>query len=190
MSVKTVAPNNMGDRLDWSDSGKQYNVNVADLIARIEALENAPINEPINLMELSYLEPNEEQVPNLNNIKGLGWKPFYGNIWVNSSTNKTGDTQNQNGSGVTITYPAWVVGSPVQEPFKVNSGDTVKCATTVTDYPDEQNYDFTGYQLATYVEVVQMFFHQSKAYIRTNDHGMKADGSLVNVNAWGDWYRV
>lgn len=96
----------------------------------------------------------------------------------------------QQGSGKRIKYPAFVKGFPPKEVPSYASGETTQAAYELNQFVGNQNYDFTGYQFATPVEIVQVIYHQSQMMIRTNDAGMRNDGSIVNPNGWGVWRKM
>ena len=175
----------MGERLEYNAQTKKYDVNVDDLLAEIKKLKE---NQYVNTSP-SIDTPNEYF--NLDtDLTGLGMKVFYGNIAVNFPDNKLPvPFIIQHGTGKKMPYPVFVKGSPIKAVNTVNSGEFVTAGYTAEDFVGYQDYDFTGYQFGTPVEVVQVIFHQSQTFTRTNDSGMRLDGSIVDQNAWGKWLK-
>lgn len=159
--VKVVAPANMGERLVWDGQAKQYKVDVSDLIARLNNLETKPTFNP-------------PKINNLNtDIQQLGYTPFWGaHSHGISQTDATGSD--------------WTIGFPV-----TFDGAKVKGTETFEEVRADPhwNIDYTGWQLATSVEVVQTVYHYGISWTRTNDRGMNPDGTLKNPNTWSDWTR-
>ena len=179
--VKVVAPMNMGERLDWDAQTKKYDVNVDDLLAEIKKLK-----------ENQYVDTTPSiDTPNTyfnldTDLTGLGMKVFYGNIEVNHENTPTSPII-QHGTGKALPYPCFVKGMPAKAINTVEQGGTSESAYSEDQFDGWQSYDFTGYQFATPVEVVQVIYHMSQTFVRTNDAGMRLDGSLVNPDAWLNW---
>lgn len=199
--VNVVAPMNMGERLDWDAQQKKYNVNVKDLLKEITDLkkevQQLKDNETVNITP-SIDDP--VQYFNLDtDLTGLGMKVFFGNIAVMNDPDTASDsfkTQMQLGYGIQqgsnkrIKYPTFVKGFPPKAVPYYASGETTQAAYELNQFVGNQNYDFTGYQFATPVEIVQVVYHESQMMIRTNDSGMRNDGSIVNTDAWGVWRKI
>lgn len=188
--VKVVAPANMGERLDWDAQTKKYDVNVDDLLAEIKKLK-----------ENQYVDTSPSiDTPNTyfnldTDLTGLGMKVFYGNIVVANAPEENPRFLEevlrgyvvQDGSGKRIPAPTFVKGAPAKPIDLVNSGTEVDAGYELSDFEGNQAYDFTGYQFGTPVEIVQVLYHRSQTFTRTNDAGMRLDGRLVDTNAWGKW---
>lgn len=54
----------------------------------------------------------------------------------------------------------------------------------------DQHYDFNGWQLASSKEVQQFISNNGITWERSNDAGMKPDGSLNNPAGWTNWKRT
>ncbi len=190
--LNLVAPMNMGNRLSYDEKEKRYNVNVDDLIKRIEALEKQAVLQPIDTSPKTGTNSADLiTVFNLDtDIEGYGFKPFYGNIRVNDPSIREGDTFSQNGDGKKIPYPTFVKGMSQVLPDAVGDGQTVAGGYSTGDFKGLQSYDFTGYQIASAVEVVQFVIHGNGVLCRTNDAGMRADGKLVDSTKWSWWKRL
>lgn len=199
--VNVVAPMNMGERLDWDAQQKKYNVNVKDLLKEISDLkkevQQLKDNETVNITP-SIDDPVEYF--NLDtDLTGLGMKVFFGNIGVMNDPDNADSLLKaqmqagfalQQGSGKRIKFPTFVKGFPPKTVPYYASGETTQAAYELNQFVGNQNYDFTGYQFATPVEIVQVIYHGSQMMIRTNDSGMRNDGSIVNTNAWGVWRKI
>ena len=131
-------------------------------------------------------------------LTGLGMKVFYGNIIVaNNPETAVGwllddiarGTAIQNGSGKSIPAPTFVKGAPKKLIETVTSGTLVEAGYEFSDFEGNQSYDFTGHQFATPVEIIQVIYHANQSFTRTNDLGMRLDGSLVNPSAWSKWLK-
>lgn len=192
--IKVVAPMNMGKRLDWNDETKKYDVNVEDLLAEIKRLKE---NQNVDLTP-SIDDPKEYF--NLDtDLTGLGMKVFYGDIAVLNEPDKAAQSVKdayakgsgpRDGSGKIIKLPTYVKGMPKKPTIFSQSGEMVDAGYEMSDFEGNQWYDFIGYQFATPVEIVQVFYHMSQCYIRTNDAGMRLDGSFVNPNGWNKWRKL
>nr|DAX35532.1 MAG TPA: hypothetical protein [Caudoviricetes sp.] len=117
-----------------------------------------------------YLKGTEpKEVTDLNNlsapIRRLGFTPFFGNIQKSSNT--------------------YVVGMPAD--FEAESPQTG--TTTNAEIKDGSNYDFNGWQLASSREVQQFISNNGITWERSNDLGMRSDGTLVNPSSWSTWKR-
>ena len=112
----------------------------------------------------------KEATTNLNNGTGvMGMSTFYGVV-----NNTNGNTE-------------YVTGVPVD----INSTDHQQNGTTVIgQLAAGQNYDFSGWQIATPAQVDQWLVGVADSvWHRTNDSGMNEDGSLKNPSNWGQWTR-
>ncbi len=199
--VNVVSPMNMGERLDWDAKGKKYNVNVEDLLEEIgqlkQEIQQLKDNETIGVTP--SIDDPEEYFNLDSDLTGLGMKVFYGNIMVMNDPDTATDTFKlyvqrgyivQQGSGKKIKVPAFIKGFPPKEVRSYSAGETTQSAYQIEDFQGNQDYDFTGYQFATPVEIVQVIYLQSQMMIRTNDAGMRNDGALVNTNGWGVWRKI
>ena len=59
----------------------------------------------------------------------------------------------------------------------------------IGELASNQNYDFNGWQLASSREVQQFISNNGVTWERSNDSGMRPDGSLVDPNQWTAWKR-
>lgn len=189
-SVIVVTPDNMGERLDFDNTYGKYNVNVKDLLTELSALrkdvDDLRDRQNVNVSPQAD-KPNE--FFNLDtNLTGLGMKVFFGNIVVN--TNGLDYDRIQQGTGRHIPNPCIVKGFPVKPIDRTTNSERISPGYKETDFEGHQDYDFSGYQFASPVEVVQVVFHQSRMAVRTNDAGMNADGTFINPRAWGKWVSV
>lgn len=80
--------------------------------------------------------------------------------------------------------PAFVKGVPTD--FE-STDNTVTSAAVHSQLGPNQDYDFNGYQIASSVEVIQYVMNNGVVWQRTNDGGMKLDGTLNNPNGWSAW---
>lgn len=189
-SVIVVTPDNMGERLDFDNNNGKYNVNVKDLLAAVSALRD-DVNELRNRQNVNTAPPadNPNEYFNLDtDLTGLGMKVFFGNIVANNSGKPYDNTQQ--GTGRFIPNPCIVKGFPAKPIDRVTNGERIDAGYKESDFDGPQDYDFSGYQFASPVEIVQVVFHQSRMAVRTNDAGMNADGTVANTNAWGKWVSV
>lgn len=75
-------------------------------------------------------------------------------------------------------------------PRNIDSTDAIqKQASSYSEVNAGSNYDWVGYQLGSTVEVIQVIQNAGIYWSRTNDRGMRQDGTLIDVNAWSDWKR-
>ena len=112
----------------------------------------------------------KEAITNLNNGTGvMGMSTFYGVV-----NNVNGSTE-------------YAVGVPRD----ISSTDHQQAGTTaIGQLASGQQYDFNGWQIATPAQVDQWLIGASDSvWHRTNDFGMKVDGSLKDPNNWGVWTR-
>lgn len=186
--IVTVAPSNMGDRLDW-DGETKWDVNVKDILDRLNKLENQNVFVPKNT---TASIDNPTEYFNLDSdLTGLGMKVFYGNM--DMFLDHRVITKTQQGTLIKFKTPMFVKGAPRKATEEAVSGEFVKAGYSEADFLEVNHdiaYDFSGYQFATPVEIIQMFFHQSRCFVRTNDSGMYTNGTIVDPNGWGDWLRL
>ena len=112
----------------------------------------------------------KEATTNLNNgTSVMGMSTFYGVV-----DNTNGNTK-------------YVTGVPVN----INSTDHQQNGTTaIGQLAAGQNYDFSGWQIATPAQVDQWLVGViDSVWHRTNDSGMNEDGSLKNPSDWSQWTR-
>lgn len=82
------------------------------------------------------------------------------------------------------------IGAPVEfGKTNVKKSDAI---TTKEDITSGNQLDFTGWQVATDREVHQYIYSRvgdgvQSGWVRSNDSGMNADGTLKNPNDWGKW---
>lgn len=189
-SVIVVTPDNMGERLDFDDTKGKYNVNVKDLVAAFTALRS-DVDELMNRQNINTAPPVDRPTEFFNldtDLTGLGMKVFFGNIVVN--TGDAGYDAVQQGTNVHLPNPCIVKGFPRTPIDRTTSGEKINPGYNEADFEGHQDYDFSGYQFASPVEIVQVVFHQSRMAIRTNDAGMNADGTLPDPTRWGLWTSV
>lgn len=191
--VTVVHPDNMGMRLEYNDQTKKYDVNVDDLLDEIKKLKESQYIDTTPSIDTPHTYFNLDT-----DLTGLGMKVFYGDIIVVNNPETAGGwfldvivkgSSIQNGSGKSIPVPTFVKGAPKKQIDTVDSGTFVEAGYELSDFEGNQGYDFTGYQFGTPVEIVQVLFHQSQTYTRTNDSGMRLDGSIVDTNAWRPWLK-
>nr|DAL10827.1 MAG TPA_asm: hypothetical protein [Caudoviricetes sp.] len=189
-AVFVVTTDNMGDRLDFDDTAGKYNVNVEDILKELTALkksvktlsDNQSVNTAPSIDKpTAYFDLDRD-------LTGLGMKVFFGNIIVNTN----GGTHDiiQQGTGVHLPDPCIVKGFPIKPINQTTNGEKVDAGYKESDFVGKQDYDFSGYQFATPVEIVQVVFHGSRMSVRTNDAGMSLNGEILNPNVWGKWISV
>lgn len=82
------------------------------------------------------------------------------------------------------------IGAPVE--FGKTNVEKSDAITTKEDITSGNQLDFTGWQVATDREVHQYIYSRvgggvQSGWVRSNDSGMNADGTLKNPNDWGKW---
>lgn len=83
------------------------------------------------------------------------------------------------------------IGAPVK--FGETNVEKSDAITAKEDITSGYQLDFTGWQVATSKEVHQYIYSRVGAdnvqsgWVRSNDSGMNADGTLKNPNDWGKW---
>jgi hypothetical protein len=83
------------------------------------------------------------------------------------------------------------IGAPVK--FGETNVEKSDAITAKEDITSGYQLDFTGWQVATGSEVHQYIYSRVGAenvqsgWVRSNDSGMNADGTLKNPNDWGKW---
>lgn len=171
--IRVVTPKDLGRGIKANGAKKKYEV---DLTAMVD-------NKTVRVNEQGNLEVIKEkcvQVLDLNNLvdaentgalKRLGSTCFYGDF--NAADART------------------AIGAPVDfGKFDVEKSRAIKAKEDITS---GQQLDFNGWQVATDREVHQYIYSRAGAegkqsgWVRSNDSGMNADGSLRNQADWGDW---
>lgn len=171
--IRVVTPKDLGRGIKANGAKKKYEV---DLTAMVD-------NKTVRVNEQGNLEVIKEkcvQVLDLNNLvdaentgalKRLGSTCFYGDF--NAADART------------------AIGAPVDfGKFDVEKSHAI---TAKEDITSGQQLDFNGWQVATDREVHQYIYSRAGAegkqsgWVRSNDSGMNADGSLRNPSDWGDW---
>lgn len=82
------------------------------------------------------------------------------------------------------------IGAPVK--FGETNVEKSDAITAKEDITSGYQLDFTGWQVATGNEVHQYIYSRigdgvQSGWVRSNDSGMNADGTLKNPNDWGKW---
>lgn len=82
------------------------------------------------------------------------------------------------------------IGAPVK--FGETNVEKSDAITAKEDITSGYQLDFTGWQVATGSEVHQYIYSRigdgvQSGWVRSNDSGMNADGTLKNPNDWGKW---
>lgn len=82
------------------------------------------------------------------------------------------------------------IGAPVK--FGETNVEKSDAITAKEDITSGHQLDFTGWQVATGKEVHQYIYSRvgdgvQSGWVRSNDSGMNADGTLKNPNDWGKW---
>lgn len=171
--IRVVTPKDLGRGIKANGAKKKYEV---DLTVMVD-------NKTVRVNEQGNLEVIKEkcvQVLDLNNLvdaentgalKRLGSTCFYGNFGAS-------DAQT-------------AIGAPVDlGKFDVEKSRAI---TAKEDITSGQQHDFNGFQIATDREVHQYIYSRAGAegkqsgWVRSNESGMNADGSLRNPADWGDW---
>lgn len=171
--IRVVTPKDLGRGIKANGAKKKYEV---DLAAMVD-------NKTVRVNEQGNLEVIKEkcvQVLDLNNLldaentgalKRLGSTCFYGDF--NAADART------------------AIGAPVD--FGKFDVEKSRAITAKEDITSGQQLDFNGFQIATDREVHQYIYSRAGAegkqsgWVRSNDSGMNADGSLRNPSDWGDW---
>lgn len=176
---------------DWVDHNikepfKAVNDKITDFETNgVQTFANAPIKgngtrtSPLNL-DVSeefqviggklYLKDTEpKKVTDLNNlsqpIRRLGFTPFYGEIHKAKGE--------------------YVIGMPANYEAEAPQTGT----TEISQIKDGSAYDFNGWQLASSREVQQFVSNYGVTWERSNDAGMRPDGTLADPSQWGPWKR-
>lgn len=171
--IRVVTPKDLGRGIKANGAKKKYEV---DLTAMVD-------NKTVRVNEQGNLEVIKEkcvQVLDLNNLvdaentgalKRLGSTCFYGDF--NAADART------------------AIGAPVD--FGKFDVEKSRAITAKEDITSGQQLDFNGWQVATDRGVHQYIYSRGGAegkqsgWVRSNDSGMNADGSLRNPADWGDW---
>lgn len=171
--IRVVTPKDLGRGIKANGAKKKYEVDLTQMVD----------NKTVRINEQGNLEVIKEkcvQVLDLNNLvdaentgalKRLGSTCFYGDF--NAADART------------------AIGAPV-DLGKVDV-EKSRAITAKEDITSGQQLDFNGWQVATDREVHQYIYSSAGAevkqsgWVRSNDSGMNADGSLRNPADWGDW---
>ena len=171
--IRVVTPKDLGRGIKANGVKKKYEV---DLTVMVD-------NKTVRVNEQGNLEVIKEkcvQVLDLNNLvdaentgalKRLGSTCFYGDF--NAADART------------------AIGAPVD--FGKFDVEKSRAITAKEDITSGQQLDFNGWQVATDREVHQYIYSRAGAegkqsgWVRSNESGMNADGSLRNPADWGDW---
>lgn len=171
--IRVVTPKDLGRGIKANGAKKKYEVDLTQMVD----------NKTVRVNEQGNLEVIKEkcvQVLDLNNLvdaentgalKRLGSTCFYGNFGA-------ADAQT-------------AIGAPVD--FGKFDVEKSRAITAKEDITSGQQLDFNGWQVATDREVHQYIYSRAGAegkqsgWVRSNDSGMNADGSLRNPADWGDW---
>lgn len=171
--IRVVTPKDLGRGIKANGAKKKYEVDLTQMVD----------NKTVRVNEQGNLEVIKEkcvQVLDLNNLvdaentgalKRLGSTCFYGDF--NAADART------------------AIGAPVD--FGKFDVEKSRAITAKEDITSGQQLDFNGWQVATDREVHQYIYSRGGAkgkqsgWVRSNDSGMNADGSLRNPADWGDW---
>lgn len=171
--IRVVTPKDLGRGIKANGAKKKYEV---DLTAMVD-------NKTVRVNEQGNLEVIKEkcvQVLDLNNLvdaentgalKRLGSTCFYGDF-------SAADART-------------AIGAPVD--FGKVDVEKSRAITAKEDITSGQQLDFNGWQVATDREVHQYIYSSAgvegkqSGWVRSNDSGMNADGSLRNPADWSDW---
>lgn len=171
--IRVVTPKDLGRGIKANGVKKKYEV---DLTAMVD-------NKTVRVNEQGNLEVIKEkcvQVLDLNNLvdaentgalKRLGSTCFYGDF-------SAADART-------------AIGAPVD--FGKVDVEKSRAITAKEDITSGQQLDFNGWQVATDREVHQYIYSSAgvegkqSGWVRSNDSGMNADGSLRNPADWSDW---
>lgn len=171
--IRVVTPKDLGRGIKANGAKKKYEVDLTQMVD----------NKTVRVNEQGNLEVIKEkcvQVLDLNNLvdaentgalKRLGSTCFYGDF--NAADART------------------AIGAPVDfGKFDVEKSRAIAAKEDITS---GYQLDFNGFQIATDREVHQYIYSRAGAegkqsgWVRSNDSGMNADGSLRNPSDWGDW---
>lgn len=171
--IRVVTPKDLGRGIKANGAKKKYEVDLTQMVD----------NKTVRVNEQGNLEVIKEkcvQVLDLNNLvdaentgalKRLGSTCFYGDF--NAADART------------------AIGAPVD--FGKFDVEKSRAITAKEDITSGQQLDFNGWQVATDREVHQYIYSRAgsegkqSGWVRSNDSGMNADGSLRNPADWGDW---
>lgn len=171
--IRVVTPKDLGRGIKANGAKKKYEVDLTQMVD----------NKTVRVNEQGNLEVIKEkcvQVLDLNNLvdaentgalKRLGSTCFYGDF--NAADART------------------AIGAPVD--FGKLDVEKSRAITAKEDITSGQQLDFNGWQVATDREVHQYIYSSAGAegkqsgWVRSNDSGMNADGSLRNPSDWRDW---
>lgn len=170
--IRVVTPKDLGRGIKANGAKKKYEVDLTQMVD----------NKTVRVNEQGNLEVIKEkcvQVLDLNNLvdaentgalKRLGSTCFYGDF-------NAADAQT-------------AIGAPVD--FGKFDVEKSRAITAKEDITSGQQLDFNGWQVATDREVHQYIYSSAadgkqSGWVRSNDSGMNADGSLRNPSGWGDW---
>jgi hypothetical protein len=170
--IRVVTPKDLGRGIKANGAKKKYEVDLTQMVD----------NKTVRVNEQGNLEVIKEkcvQVLDLNNLvdaentgalKRLGSTCFYGDF--NAADART------------------AIGAPVD--FGKFDVEKSRAITAKEDITSGQQLDFNGWQVATDREVHQYIYSSAaggkqSGWVRSNDSGMNADGSLRNPSNWGDW---
>lgn len=170
--IRVVTPKDLGRGIKANGAKKKYEVDLTQMVD----------NKTVRVNEQGNLEVIKEkcvQVLDLNNLvdaentgalKRLGSTCFYGDF--NAADART------------------AIGAPVD--FGKLDVEKSRAITAKEDITSGQQLDFNGWQVATDREVHQYIYSSAadgkqSGWVRSNDSGMNADGSLRNPADWGDW---
>lgn len=170
--IRVVTPKDLGRGIKANGAKKKYEVDLTQMVD----------NKTVRVNEQGNLEVIKEkcvQVLDLNNLvdaentgalKRLGSTCFYGDF--NAADART------------------AIGAPID--FGKFDVEKSRAITAKEDITSDQQLDFNGWQVATDREVHQYIYSSAadgkqSGWVRSNDSGMNADGSLRNPADWSDW---
>lgn len=171
--IRVVTPKDLGRGIKANGVKKKYEVDLTQMVdnktVRVNKQGNLEVikEKCVQVLDLNNLVDAE----NTGALKRLGSTCFYGDF--NAADART------------------AIGAPVD--FGKFDVEKSRAITAKEDITSGQQLDFNGWQVATDREVHQYIYSRGGAegkqsgWVRSNESGMNADGSLRNPSDWGDW---
>lgn len=171
--IRVVTPKDLGRGIKANGAKKKYEVDLTQMVdnktVRVNEQGNLEVikEKCVQVLDLNNLVDAE----NIGALKRLGSTCFYGDF--NAADART------------------AIGAPVD--FGKFDVEKSRAITAKEDITSGQQLDFNGWQVATDREVHQYIYSSAGAevkqsgWVRSNDSGMNADGSLRNPADWSDW---
>lgn len=170
--INVITPNNLGKGIKHNPTSKKWEVDLS------EHVDNKTVR--VANGKLETIKEGCVRATNLNTLTAqngtlavLGHTCFFGYI--------------QGDAGLTI-------GAPLH--LGDNTKQSTKAVASIAEYKQtfgtRTGYDFNGWQIATDAEVLQYVYTQAgrtntSGWVRSNDGGMNANGTLKDPNGWSDW---